>query len=237
MATTESEHGSAGRRPANVEKVNAPIWPIPFGFFPGIPSRTERAIAVSHSEETQKMFLVSALSRCAQLSVANVPPECEMSSTTVSRLTLSVWLLNWKPNCATAKVWPYSPSSLFAEIVTMLSFGKMRWRSEANCSPSQSDTSQPVTSRSTEPSCAPLWCRAKRSFILFVSVHAVIRLSERPAESQSSRSRLSTAGISRRSVPTGSLFGGGGGSMKRLPRRWRTRFAEARTAGRPRRAS
>ena len=93
--------------------------------------------------------------RLEHASVANVPPECVIKSTGLP-LILKESLLNGKQCCGIGADWPSWPSSLFAESVTMRSFGKTRCKSDAKASPSQSETSQPVTSKSTEPSCFPL---------------------------------------------------------------------------------
>ena len=71
-------------------------------------------------------------------------------------------------------------------MVTILSLGKALCRSEANCSPIQSETSQPVMSRSTEPSCEPSSCMSSRFLIFESSVNAVSRLSEEEGSFQSS---------------------------------------------------
>eukprot|EP00964_Phaeocystis_antarctica_P024468 scaffold13696_cov59-Phaeocystis_antarctica.AAC.2 len=136
------------------------------------------AACVSHSLVTAKRSGVKALSMLAHARVAKVPPECVSSSTTLLR---KEWLSPWKrkpacnreckPACGTGNCCPSWPSSLLAEMVTTLSRGKARCTSAANCSPSHSDTSHPVISRSTEPSVRP-----SRACSRLAKAHAVMRL-------------------------------------------------------------
>ena len=121
------------------------------------------------------------------------------------------WPLTAKPACGISHPWPSCPKILFALSVTTFSFGKTRSRSEANCSPTHSDTSQPVMSRSTLP-CRGCRGRARASaFSWFVKAHAVIRLRLSPFSwSKSSAIRLRTDGRSARSRPTRSSFTRGG---------------------------
>ena len=96
VATTVSEHGSAGREPQNVVKTYEASLNL-LGC-PGTPARTERATCVSHSEVTTKRLGVKALRRYEQLRVANVPPECEIRMTIVlRRLCVREW--RRKPDC------------------------------------------------------------------------------------------------------------------------------------------
>mmetsp|Transcript_22366 Transcript_22366/g.53090 ORF Transcript_22366/g.53090 Transcript_22366/m.53090 type:complete len:245 (-) Transcript_22366:107-841(-) len=170
---------------------------------PGRPSRTVRATCVSHSLVTAKRSGVKALSMLAHARVAKVPPECVSSSTTLLR---KEWLSPWKrkPACGTGNCCPSWPSSLLAEMVTTFSRGKARCTSAANCSPSHSDTSHPVISRSTEPSVRP-----SRACSRLAKAHAVIRLYECTGSSQSRICVRSTAGMSAMSSPTGSLSAAG----------------------------
>ena len=107
---------------------------------------------------------------------------------------------------------------MFAESVTILSRGKALCRSDANCSPIHSDTSQPVTSRSTEPSCVPSSCCISRFLIFEKSVKTVSRLSELDGSFQSSWIFLMIRGMSAMSEPTASLSPSlGSGSTNGLP--------------------
>ena len=63
--------------------VKTKLFRLNLPFLPGLPARTERAICVSHSEVTTKRLVVKPLSRLLTLSVAKVPPECEIISTLV----------------------------------------------------------------------------------------------------------------------------------------------------------
>ena len=82
---------------------------------------------------------------------ANVPPEWETMSTRLL-LKLCEQALKAKPGCGMGSSWPSKPSSLLEERVTILSFGKTRCRSDANCSLTQRLVSHPVSNKSTDPS-------------------------------------------------------------------------------------
>ena len=229
VAATVSEHASAGRQPVKVVKTyDATVHVCPIPSAPGRPDRTARAACVSHSLVTTKRCGVKPLRRLLMLSVANVPPECEMSSTHESeKLCDASW--NEKPTCGVGKLWPSWPRSLLAESTTILSAGKRRCRSEANCSPSQSETSHPEMRRSTEPSCVPAACACSRLRSRACRVNAVRRLSELEGSSQSSWMRCSTDGISAMSRPTGSRPPIAGiGSTRGLPPSRSTRFSIGR---------
>ena len=83
VAATVREHGSAGREPQKVVKMYDSSRKL--SGRPGTPERHERATCVSHSDVTQKISFVKALRRYEQLSVAKVPPECEIKMTSVLR--------------------------------------------------------------------------------------------------------------------------------------------------------
>ena len=157
IATTEIEHASLVRTPANVENVyeEKPAFPPPpTGFLRAFASRTARPICVSHSEPTMNISVVTFLRRWHTERTGKVPPECERSSTIDSRNEYALaW--HWKPSCGIGKRCPSCPSSLLAERVTILSLGKTSERSDANCSPTHRLASHPVISTSTEPSASP----------------------------------------------------------------------------------
>ena len=88
---------------------------------------------------------------------------------------------HWWPCCGMGKSGPRSPSTLLAEIHLTESLLNAIERSAANCSPSQSETSQPVTSTSialceSRPSSRAV----RRCLRQQPRCHAVSRLSEMP---------------------------------------------------------
>jgi len=224
VATTETVHGSAGRMPQKVVKQYEPsLADEPSKNSSRWGSRTALATCVSHSEVTTKSSEVNDLSRLEQARVAKVPPEWVMSSTGEFLNDLEP-SKNWKPSCGMGKAWPSSPSSLLAEMQTMLSLGMTRCRSAANCSPTQSETSQPVMSRSTEPSCVLASCSSSRLRSRETSVQAEKRLIELEGISQSFCIVRSTCGMEAMSWPTESESGSGGmGMISGLPSSCSTR--------------
>mmetsp|Transcript_11437 Transcript_11437/g.47911 ORF Transcript_11437/g.47911 Transcript_11437/m.47911 type:complete len:235 (+) Transcript_11437:2073-2777(+) len=102
----------------------------------------------------------------------------------------------------------------------MFIFGKADCKSEANCSPSQRETSQPVTMISTELCSTAPSCRFRnRLFNSFTKCHAVKRFKEMVPLGllcQSSFMAFITLGISDRSNATGSFEVGGRGSTNSL---------------------
>src|SRR6056300_864142 len=82
------------------------------------------------------------------------------------------------PTVGTAMSWPNSPSTLLELTALTASLGNAVCKSAANCSANQRETSQPVTTTSTDVFdllCESTW-RCKRFFRHLARFHAVKRL-------------------------------------------------------------
>ena len=207
VATTDTEHGSAGLMPTFVVKTRASSAPVRM-------SRTCLPICVSHSDVTTKMSVVDAWSRFATASGPNVPPLWLTMITIASRRSQPPSAKAW-PVWGAGKSWPSNPRILLLLMALTLSRVRHSERSAANCSASQRLTSQPVTKTSTPcdgRSPDARFSRRARSFL--PRVQAARRLSWPSFHSLRMSSR--TRGTSARSAATGSFATLGSGRMSGL---------------------
>mmetsp|Transcript_16680 Transcript_16680/g.41050 ORF Transcript_16680/g.41050 Transcript_16680/m.41050 type:complete len:281 (+) Transcript_16680:1832-2674(+) len=166
VAATEMLHGSAGRRPMPVENTR--------GWSPSL--RSCFPTWVSHSEATRKM---SAVDACIRFAVARGPkvPPLWLTMITMALFRSHESSVMSCPTAGTGKSCPSSPSTLLLDTDRTRSRGMSADRSDANCSPTQRLTSQPVTTTSMAAggrSPSARFCSRSLSFL--ARFHPVARL-------------------------------------------------------------